>query len=266
MRLSEKITEFCQNRKAVLIIDEVDQASDNQVFLHFLGMLREKYLSRKQGEDFTFFSVILAGVYDVKNIKLGMIQKGYSILSEGEMKFNSPWNIAVNFNVDMSFSIPEISSMLWEYEQEHHTGMDIQGTAAEIWSYTRGYPFLVSRICREVDTAGLSWDAAGIQTAVKGILTEKNTLFDDIAHHLENNEELRSFMYELLILGREKQFERTNSVIDLAATFGLIYNENGRAVIDNRMFEMKIANYFISKNLDDKEQIKISGVLTEDGR
>lgn len=264
LRLSEKITDFCQDRKVVLIIDEVDQASDNQVFLQFLGMLREKYLSRKMGEDFTFFSVILAGVYDIKNIKLRMIQKGYSILSEGEMKFNSPWNIAVNFDVDMSFSIQEISSMLSEYEQEHHTGMDIQGTAAEIWNYTRGYPFLVSRICREVDMTGLGWDALGIQMAVKAILAEKNTLFDDIAHHLENNEELRSFMYELLILGQEKPYERTNSVIDLAATFGFIYNENGRAVVDNRMFEVKIANYFVSKNMDDKEQVKISGVLTED--
>ena len=69
LRLSEKITDFCMNRKVRLLIDEVDQASDNQVFLHFLGMLREKYLARKAKEDFTFFSVILAGVYDVKKGK-----------------------------------------------------------------------------------------------------------------------------------------------------------------------------------------------------
>ncbi len=69
LRLSEKITDFCMNRKVGLLIDEVDQASDNQVFLHFLGMLREKYLARKAKEDFTFFSVILAGVYDVKKGK-----------------------------------------------------------------------------------------------------------------------------------------------------------------------------------------------------
>ena len=73
--------------------------------------------------------------------------------------------------------------------------------------------------------------------------------FDDIAHNLENNEDLRSFMYELLILGQEKHFERTNPTIDLAATFGFIRNEEGRAVIHNRMFEIKITNYFISKNM-----------------
>lgn len=83
--------------------------------------------------------------------------------------------------------------------------------------------------------------------SVKTILTEKNTLFDDIAHHLENNKELQTFMYELLILGQEKNFEPANPVIDLAATFGFIRNEEERVVIDNRMFEIKIANYFISK-------------------
>ena len=244
LRLSEKITDFCMKRKVVLLIDEVDQASNNHVFLHFLGMLREKYLARKAEEDFTFFSVILAGVYDIKNIKL--------------------WNIAADFNVDLSFSVREIGSMLSDYEADHHTGMNISKTASQIWDYTRGYPFLVSRICQEIDEAKLSWDSTGIQMAVKKILIEKNTLFDDISHHLENNEELRSFMYEILILGLEKHFERTNPTVDLAATFGFIRNEDGRAVIDNRMFEIKIANYFISRNLENKNQLKITGVLSED--
>lgn len=246
------------------MIDKADQASNNLVFLHFLGMLRQKYLARKAEENFSFFSVILAGVYDVKNIKLRMIEKGYSTVPDSEVKYSSPWNIAANFNIDMSFSILEISSMLSEYETDHHTGMDVRKTAALIWDYTRGYPFLVSRICQEINETGLSWDTAGVQMSVKSIMIEKNTLFDDIAHHLENNKELQIFMYELLILGKEKHFEQTNPVIDLAATFGFIRNEEERAVIDNRMFEIKIANYFISKNQENKEHLKITGVLNED--
>lgn len=263
-KLSERITDFCQDRKVVLLIDEVDKATDNQTFLHFLGMLREKYLSRKAGEDFTFVSVILAGVYDVKNIKLRMQEKGYAVLQEGETKYNSPWNIASAFEIDMAFSTAEIATMLREYEADNHTDMNIEETAAEIRNYTNGYPFLVSRICRELDETDKPWNASGIQAAVKVILLEKNTLFDDIAHNLENNETLRSFMYELLILGQEKQYERTNSTIDLAATYGFIRNDGGKAVIDNRMFEIKIANYFISNNLQKKDNVKISGVLTED--
>ncbi len=37
------------DREIVLIIDEVDKNSDNQIFLSFLGLLRHKYLEQRQG-------------------------------------------------------------------------------------------------------------------------------------------------------------------------------------------------------------------------
>ena len=58
------------DKNVVLIIDEVDKSSNNQMFLSFLGMLRNKYLLARVGKDYTFSSVILAGVHDVKNLKL----------------------------------------------------------------------------------------------------------------------------------------------------------------------------------------------------
>lgn len=39
-------------------------------------------------------------------------------------KFNSPWNIAADFNIDMSLSENGIKGMLDEYEADYHTGMD----------------------------------------------------------------------------------------------------------------------------------------------
>ncbi len=264
MSLSEKITDFCAGQNVVLLVDEADQATNYQVFLHFLGMLREKYQARKIGEDFTFYSVVLAGVYDVKNIKLRLIEQGYSSLGDGEAKFNSPWNIAADFRVDLSLSAEEIRSMLSAYEADHHRDMDVSKTAFRIREYTGGYPFLVSRICQVIDTCGLEWNDAGIQAAVKTILMEKNTLFDDISHHLENKPALRSFMYELLILGQQKLYERSDTIVDLAATFGWIREEEGCAVIDNRMFEIKIANYFIAKNLEQGGGFKATGMLAED--
>lgn len=55
------------SKKIVVFIDETDKTSNNMVFLYFLGMLRDKYLKRKKLP--TFYSVILAGVTDIKNIK-----------------------------------------------------------------------------------------------------------------------------------------------------------------------------------------------------
>jgi predicted AAA+ superfamily ATPase len=70
--VSKAITNFCRfvNKEVILFIDEVDKTSNNQLFLSFLGMLRNKFLLRQQGKDKTFYSVILAGVYDIKNLKL----------------------------------------------------------------------------------------------------------------------------------------------------------------------------------------------------
>ena len=69
--LGVAITNFCKASPlpVLLTIDEVDKSSNNQVFLNFLGLLRNKYLLRSAGKDTTFHSVILAGVYDVKNLK-----------------------------------------------------------------------------------------------------------------------------------------------------------------------------------------------------
>ena len=56
------------SKPVVLIVDEVDSASNNQVFVDFLAQLRSYYLKRDKIQ--IFHSVILAGVYDIKNLKL----------------------------------------------------------------------------------------------------------------------------------------------------------------------------------------------------
>ena len=86
-----------------------------------------------------FHSVILVGVYSIKNLKL-------KLRPESEHQYNSPWNIAADFDVDMSFSPAQISQMLEEYERDYHTGMDTDLIAGEIYAYTSGYPVLVSMI------------------------------------------------------------------------------------------------------------------------
>lgn len=47
---SDRITELCSQseKKIILMIDEVDKSSDNQIFLSFLGLLRNKYLEPEQ--------------------------------------------------------------------------------------------------------------------------------------------------------------------------------------------------------------------------
>ena len=55
----------------------------------------------------TFHCVILASVYDVKNLKR-------KLRPGEEHQRNSPWNIAVDLTLDMSFSGNDIAGMLRE--------------------------------------------------------------------------------------------------------------------------------------------------------
>lgn len=141
--LGDKITRLCSSAEkgVVLLVDEVDKSSDNQIFLNFLGLLRSKYLDMQEGLDTSFQSVILAGVYNIKNLKL-------KLRPEAERKYNSPWNIAADFNVDMSFSAEEIAKMLNEYSIDTGSFIDTQAVSEKIRFYTNGYPFLVSWICK----------------------------------------------------------------------------------------------------------------------
>ena len=87
------------SRPIVLMIGEVDSAGSNQVFIDFLAQLRSYYLSRDKTP--IFHSVILAGVYDIKNLKL-------ILRPDSEHQYNNPWNIAAKFKINMSFPLSRL--------------------------------------------------------------------------------------------------------------------------------------------------------------
>ena len=243
------ISERCTGKKIILIIDESDEASNNNLFIRFLKMLRDKYLMRNAGDDFTFHSVILAGVYDVRNLKQKMVLQGNYVPTSGESSQNSPWNIAVDFDIDMSFSAPEIETMLVEYENDHHTGMNISEIAKEIRFYTSGYPYLVSRICQLIEVKlDRNWTMLGVQEAVKIILNENSTLFDDLFKKIEENSDLQNLLYDLSVTKKEISFNAHDPVIKLGLMFCFLAKNGSKLVIHNNIFEIAITDYFISRN------------------
>lgn len=223
--LSDLISEICvsSQKPVVLMIDEVDQAGNHKLFHTFLGMLRRKYLARRSEP--TLQSVILAGVYDVKNLKL-------KIRSKEEHQYNSTWNIAADFAVDMSFSESDIAGMLTEYESDVRTGMDIAEMAGLIWEYTSGYPFLVSRLCKIMDEdiskedgelgSMSAWTREGFLEAVKMLLLESNMLFDDMVKKLDDFPDLKQALYSILFRGVRVPYNAYNHVINLGVMFGFI--------------------------------------------
>ena len=248
--LSDHITDMCENKKLVLLIDEVDKSSNNRVFLAFLGKLRQKYLDRADERDFTFHSVILAGVYDIKNIKLRLVQEGLQIPKAGETTVNnSPWNIAADFDVDMSFSVVEIESMLTSYEKDHQTDMNIPAIAQEIYDYTGGYPVLVSNICKKIDEKlNKDWSTKTVRKAVKIILSENAPLFQSIAKNLQSNKDLENMVYDVLMKGGHWTFTYDNPAVEIGAMYNYFTNVDGGVKISNKIFELRMINHFVARD------------------
>ncbi len=213
--LFKTVSAWCaqSDKKIVLMIDEADYAAGSQVFLDFLSQLRGYYIKRRKKA--AFHSVILSSVYDVKNRK-------HRLRQDDNQTANSPWNIAADFRVDMSFSAADIAGMLGEYEADFCTGMDVEEMAGLIYEYTSGYPFLVSRICK---------------------------LMDERVAGQEDYPELGTILYQILFTGKTVPYSPLNKSIETAEMFGFIKNVGKNVVIASRVFEMVLYDYFLSKEL-----------------
>ncbi|MDE6608561.1 MAG: AAA-like domain-containing protein [Lachnospiraceae bacterium] len=245
-----QLSKICKNapKPIVLMIDEVDSAGNNQVFIDFLALLRRYYLDRRR--KISFQSVILAGVYDVKNLKL-------KLRPGEEHKYNSPWNISADFDISMDFSVNQIISMLQEYEADNKTGMDIEAAAGEIYGYTSGYPYLVSAICKELDEKlpdmerfsdkKSIWTREGITEAVKIIVSTNVPLFDSMIRQLDTYENLRDMIQKMLYQGKRLPFSPDEKATNLGLMFGFLKAENGQVVMANRIFEMRLLNMFLAE-------------------
>ena len=259
--ITRLVRDILPGKSVVLLIDEVDKSSNNQLFLDFLGMLRKKYLRWNEGKDDTFQSVILAGVHDIKTLKTKIRPDERKSFDSAQDKYNSPWNIAADFKVDLSFSLREIESMLQDYTREKEIRPDIPAIAEQLHYYTSGYPYLVSKLCKFIDEdivpsrKDKNWsvtdaDAAFMMIADKGYTT---TLFDSLTKNLENNDDLYELVFQIIINGERFDFAIANPVINLGFIHGIIVRaDQGRCHIHNRIFEQRIYDYMMSKLLQTK--------------
>ena len=238
-------------RPIVLIIDEVDSATNNQVFLDFLGLLRDGYIAREASNIPTFKSVILAGVTDIKHLKS-------KIRDDNQRKVNSPWNIAADFDIDMSLSEIGIKGMLDDYEADHQIGMDTTAVAKQIREYTSGYPYLVSRICQIIDkklvpntfnNLETAWTTYGVDEAVKLLLSESNNaLFNSLTGKLINYPALRNKLRSILLRGETLTWLPYDEEQQQLFMYGFIRNKHNTVAVSNRIFEMLLYTHFIGES------------------
>ena len=246
------LLDWCKisEKPIVLIIDNVDAAPDNQVFVDFLAQIRAYYQSRYRIH--TFQSVVFTAVKDIRNagsrIKKNNIQK----------MNNMVWNIAAKFKVDMNFSKKDIAGMLQEYEKDSCTGMNIDEIAGRLFDYTSGYPYLVSNFCKIMDedlenTGAYKdkseiWTKNGVLDAVKVLLSDNNPLFESLIGKLNDYPGVKNLVYRLLFRGQSIGYNPDDSGITMAKMFGFIKVANGNVYIANRIFETRLYNMFLLQN------------------
>ena len=239
-------------KPVVLIIDEIDTAANNTVFVDFLSMLRGYYLRRNK---ITIFkSVILAGVRDIRNLKL-------KIRDDSEHRHNSPWNIAVDFNINMSLTVDGISGMLTDYEKDNNTGMDVALIAQLIYDYTSGYPVLVSNICKFLDEEILEWTEEGVIKTVNRILAARTPLCESLINRLEDYPEMKKSLYQILTKGERFSFNPDLEPTKLLLMFGFVKVENGAVVIANRIFETRLYNDMLTSEEMKSTHISKAGLF-----
>ncbi len=216
-------------KPTVLLIDEVDKSCDNQLFLNFFGLLRSKYLSRNKYA--TFQSVILAGVYDIKTLKL-------KLRPDEEKRYNSPWNIAADFKVDLTFDTDEIGTMLTAYaagKKDKKITADVERLSQRLYYYTSGHPFLVSGLCKMIDEEILpgretkTWSGADVDEAFERLVSDNYTTtnFVDMYKNLENNGNLYDLVYKIIMDGEKKSYNIGNPVINLGVLLGIFSDSEG---------------------------------------
>ncbi|WP_294349074.1 GxxExxY protein [uncultured Clostridium sp.] len=139
--------------------------------------------------------------------------------------------------------------MIKDYCDDNNLNMNTKAISEILYKYTSGYPFLVSRLCQIIneDMHVLVWDEQVILKAIKILLNEKNTLFDDLIKNVENNTELQDYIYDLIINGTEKSFVIDNKIIDMCYMFGYFKEVDGKVKIANNIFKQRLYNYFSSK-------------------
>jgi AAA-like domain len=246
--LDKMITKFVNktDKKVVVLIDEVDKSSNNQLFIGFLAMLRNKYLERKTFK--TFHSIVLAGVHDVKSLK-------YKIRQGDEPKYNSPWNIATDFTVDMNLYPDEIKPMLADYMQEQDITMDTQSIADRLFYLTSGYPFLVSQLCKIIaekimPTQTLKeWVEADVDKAFRILFRTRGIAnFDTLLKNLKEYPDLYNLAYSLVIDSVTTPYSDYNFAVNLGILHGIFgRTEEGMLKIHNRIYREIIAEMMISE-------------------
>jgi len=245
----------------VIFIDDADRPGNSQPFLNFLSILRALYLERYE-KNSAFHSLALSSAYDVKTLRPQ---------SEEDKIRSIPWNIAADFNVDMSFNSAEIKTMLASYAGDKGVKMDFDAISERIYYHTGGHPYLISYLCKIIDDnlnlqksddSFKYWKITDIDHASQLIISKCK----DISHFINLTEMLKGdlALYRIVasIIFENGYFSYSvhEPILNKGIEHGLFRCNAGRIAIHNPIYNHIIADFmsdYSAKNQQEAPDEKI---------
>lgn len=233
--LFETLNHIVRFKKIVIFIDEFDGIPRSELE-NFLSTLRELYQNYKTRQDKALYSVGLVGVRNIPKLVVGGV---------------SPFNIADQVRLP-PFSLANIRDLYAQYT--HETGQPFTPAAIQkVYEETAGQPWLVNQLgtiltinIKPATTAPI--EAKDVEKAVKHLLKEKNSHFDNL--------------YEKAKLFKEVFVEITFNGVGLLPyddsqswleQYGLIKEKDNKATVSNPIYKKQFLKAFfheIEKRVD----------------
>ena len=98
-----------------------------------------------------------------------------------------------------------------------------------------------------------AWTHDGVENAVKGIVMEKNTLFDSLMGKLAEYPEIKAELNRVLLQGETMGYRPDYTPQEQLLMHGFITNRNSNIAVDNRIFEMRLYKYYTSESVFSRE-------------
>ncbi|MDR1299992.1 MAG: AAA-like domain-containing protein [Oscillospiraceae bacterium] len=195
--LNMSLTLFCilLDKPLIVLFDEADCLSEGTL-ISFLRQLRDGYVNRS---DIPFVhSLALVGMRNIRDFKARVRPDSDTLGSA------SPFNIVTESLTLKNFTSDEIRALYKQHTDE--TGQAFEKSAVElVYEQTRGQPWLVNAIAREVVEKQLGGDYARTVTAemaekaIQTIIMRRDTHIDSLLERLK--EERVRKVIEPIIMG-----------------------------------------------------------------
>ncbi|NIM17153.1 MAG: hypothetical protein GTO45_34560 [Candidatus Aminicenantes bacterium] len=227
--LFEELNRIIQYKKIVIFIDEFDGIPINELE-NFLTTLRELYIKYKLVKQKALYSIGLIGIRNITKLIVGGV---------------SPFNIADQVEIP-PFSLKNVRDLYSQYTEETNQPFS-EEAVKKVYEETRGQPWLVNRL-GTILTVNVKPGTVepiyekDVKTAIQLLLREKNDHFDNL---YEKAKLYKETFIEIVFDSVE--YEPDNEDQGWLEQYGLIKDQNGKAVVANNIYKARYVKTFFKE-------------------